>query len=160
MKNLKITVPDGYEIDKENSTFEEIVFKKVEKTLPKKWEDIINLNNTVKGCTVSPYGNIVVNHITCDKDKFVFPTKEEAEACVALAQLCVLRDIYNGEPLDAWVDWTDSSIGKYCLNFQEDKLICNTFFMSRRPLVFKTEELRDEFLKNFKDLIIKAKPLL
>ena len=27
-KNLKIQVPEGYEIDKENSTFNEIVFKK------------------------------------------------------------------------------------------------------------------------------------
>ena len=34
-KELKIEVPQGYEIDKENSTFEKIVFKKVEKELPK-----------------------------------------------------------------------------------------------------------------------------
>ena len=29
-KKLKINIPEGYEIDKEKSTFEEIVFKKVE----------------------------------------------------------------------------------------------------------------------------------
>nr|DAU65294.1 MAG TPA: hypothetical protein [Caudoviricetes sp.] len=39
-KELKIEVPQGYEIDKENSTFEKIVFKKVEKELPKSWEDL------------------------------------------------------------------------------------------------------------------------
>ena len=34
-KEFKIEVPDGYEVDKENSTFEKIIFKKVEKELPK-----------------------------------------------------------------------------------------------------------------------------
>lgn len=33
MKNLKINVPEGYEIDKEKSTFENIVFKEVEKDI-------------------------------------------------------------------------------------------------------------------------------
>lgn len=37
-KELKIQVPEGYEIDKENSTFENIVFKR--KELPKSWEDL------------------------------------------------------------------------------------------------------------------------
>lgn len=39
-KELKIQAPEGYEIDKENSTFEKIVFKKEERKLPKKWEDL------------------------------------------------------------------------------------------------------------------------
>lgn len=34
-KEFKIQMPEGYEIDKENSTFEKIVFKKIEKELPK-----------------------------------------------------------------------------------------------------------------------------
>ena len=41
-KKLKINIPEGYEIDKEKSTFEEIVFKKVEDPLaklPKTWEE-------------------------------------------------------------------------------------------------------------------------
>ena len=39
-KKLKINIPEGYEIDRDNSTFEEIVFKKVEDPLaklPKTW---------------------------------------------------------------------------------------------------------------------------
>lgn len=30
-KEVKITIPEGYEIDKENSTFEHIKFKKIHK---------------------------------------------------------------------------------------------------------------------------------
>ena len=37
-KELKIDIPEGYEIDKENSTFERIVFKK-KYTYPKSWEE-------------------------------------------------------------------------------------------------------------------------
>ena len=40
-REMKIQVPEGYEIDREKSTFESIVFKKVEaKDLPKRWEDL------------------------------------------------------------------------------------------------------------------------
>ena len=39
MKELKIEVPQGYEIDKEKSTFEKIVFKKIKVELPKTWDE-------------------------------------------------------------------------------------------------------------------------
>ena len=39
MKELKIEVPQGYEIDKEKSTFEKIVFKKVE-DLPMRFDEM------------------------------------------------------------------------------------------------------------------------
>ena len=40
-REMKIQVPEGYEIDREKSTFESIVLKKVEvKELPKSWEGL------------------------------------------------------------------------------------------------------------------------
>ncbi|HOG38227.1 MAG TPA: hypothetical protein PLD95_02030 [bacterium] len=39
-KTVEINVPDGYEIDKEKSTFEKIVFKAIEQNLPECWEDL------------------------------------------------------------------------------------------------------------------------
>ena len=40
-KSIKIDVPKGYEIDKEKSTFERIVFKPIiEEKLPECWEDL------------------------------------------------------------------------------------------------------------------------
>ena len=38
-KEFKIQVLKGYKIDRENSTFEMIVFKKIENELPKSWEE-------------------------------------------------------------------------------------------------------------------------
>tara|TARA_R110002126_G_scaffold100487_1_gene231999 strand:+ start:1757 stop:1912 length:156 start_codon:yes stop_codon:yes gene_type:complete len=39
MKDLKINAPKGYEIDKDKSTFENIVFKEIN-VLPSSWDDL------------------------------------------------------------------------------------------------------------------------
>lgn len=51
---MKIQVPEGYEIDRENSTFENIIFRKAERKLPKKWEDL----ETINGFYVNSASNI------------------------------------------------------------------------------------------------------
>lgn len=38
-KELKITPPIGYEIDRQKSTFEKIVFKKIEPCKPTTWKE-------------------------------------------------------------------------------------------------------------------------
>lgn len=117
-KELKIEVPQGYEIDKEKSTFEKIVFKKVEKELPKSWEDLM----TVKGYCVSTFSKIEDCSEECytyKENKNIFPTKEEAEACLALAQLCQLRDRYN----DGWKpDWEDDNQFKWNIHVFKDDI--------------------------------------
>ena len=154
-KELKIQVPEGYEIDKENSTFEKIVFKKIENKLPKKWEDLYE----VKGWFVDFHSDVVTSGSmrTGDSVKNRFPTKEEAKACLALAQLCQLRDRYN----DGWKpNWKDDGEIKYCIEFFKGKIEKECHYITKRVLCFKTRELRDKFLENFRDLIEIAKPLL
>ena len=160
-KEMKIQVPEGYEIDRENSTFENIVFKKVENELPKSWEDLYE----VGGWFVDFQSKVVTSGSmrTADSVKNRFPTKEEAEACLALAQLCQLRDRYN----DGWKpDWENRAQNKFIIYIHPDneilfdKISANTHAVSRHLLTFKTQELRDKFLENFKDLIETAKPLL
>lgn len=153
-KEMKIQVPEGYEIDKENSTFEKIVFKR--KELPKSWEDLI----TVKGYCVTTFSKIedcCEECYTYKENKNIFPTREEAEACLALAQLCQLRDRYN----DGWKpDWEDYEQFKWCIVFFKDNIRVAEYLFIKKMLAFKTEELRDKFLENFRDLIETAKPLL
>lgn len=155
-KELKIEVPQGYEIDKEKSTFEKIVFKKVEKELPKSWEEL----DIVKGFYVDSLSKIAgTGEETCAEEynRNTFPTKEEAEACIALAQLCQLRDRYN----DGWKpDWDSMSETKYVLEISRNIVVKNFYGNRHKILAFKTEELRDKFLENFRDLIETAKPLL
>ena len=153
-KEMKIQVPEGYEIDREKSTFENIVFKKAGRKLPKKWEDLY----MVKGWFVDFHSDVVTTNImhTADSVKNRFPTKEEAEACLALAQLCQLRDRYN----DGWKpDWNDVN-EKYIIYFHADKIIRGDTCRAQSVLHFKAKKLRDKFLENFRDLIEIAKPLL
>lgn len=153
-KEFKIQVPEGYEIDRENSTFEKIVFKKLENELPKSWKDLYE----VKGWFVDFHSKVVTSGSmrTADSVKNRFPTKEEAKACLALAQLCQLRDRYNNGWKPNWNDGTN----KYSIYFTCDEIDGVCEYCSHRVLAFKTRELRDEFLENFRDLIETAKPLL
>ena len=152
-KEMKIQVPEGYEIDREHSTFENIIFRKVERKLPKKWEDLENVNGHYAdswGDVRCYYGVNTPDHT----NKNIFPTKEEAEACLALAQLRQLRDRYNG----GWKpNYKDNNV-KYLLYYWGDTITKSRTTGASNLLVFKTEELRDKFLENFRDLIETAKP--
>lgn len=164
-KSFKINIPEGFEIDKEKSTFEEIVFKPIKKELPKKWEDL----HTVQGYCVD-----FNTEIKSSKPDFlvggmyktsrnVFPTLKEAEASIALAQLCQLRDIYN----EGWKpNWVDIKQNKYVIGFEYNpELEIEDIYMTQNNIVrnvitLKSIELAKQFLENFKDLIEQAKPLL
>ena len=155
-KEMKIQVLEGYEIDRENSTFENIIFRKAERKLPKKWEDLENVN----GYYVDSWGDVRCYYGVNTPDhtnKNIFPTKEEAEACLALAQLCQLRDRYNEGWKPHWEDYNET---KYCIEFCQGRIETIDRVNCHKILTFKTEDLRDKFLENFKDLIETAKPLL
>ena len=139
---LTIEPKNGKVIDLENSDLSvgKIVFKKKEKELPTKWEDLDN--------------SIIKSYLCRD-----FPTIEEIEANKALRKLCYLRDAYNGEPLANWCDCEDDNT-KYCIYFYEEKICKTRNRGDRKVLSFKTAELRDKFSKNFEKLILTAKPLL
>ena len=153
-RELKIEVPNGYEIDKEKSTFEKIIFKKVQ-DLPKSWKEF----GEVKGwfvdnmCEIDYYNE---GDSTNDMDKNLFPTEEEAEACLALAQLCQLRDRYN----DGWKPCWNTNTMKHCIYVSKGEIRGGHQFENSRILTFEKREIRDKFLENFKDLIEIAKPLL
>lgn len=152
MEKIKITPPSGYEVDKEKSTFEEIVFKKIEKKLPTKWEDF----NEVYGYSMQ---NDKANyaHFSSQFSKTLWPTKELAEAAVALCRLVRFRDAWN----DGWIpNWESKSELKHTIIHCENDIARSSYLVYHEILSFKTEEIRDKFLQTFRDLIETAKPLL
>jgi hypothetical protein len=76
-KEIKINVPEGYEIDKEKSTFEKIVFKKSD-GLPMGWCDL----KEVGGYYISSSSAVreYDPNWPLDTNRNTWPTKEEAEA--------------------------------------------------------------------------------
>ena len=151
-KKLKINIPEGYEIDKEKSTFEEIVFKKVEDPLaklPKTWEEYCK---RTKGYT-SYYGySINENTYETKFDGFYneFFTKERVKQYVALGKLLQLRDYWVG-------DWKINSDNIYVIY---KNVIIVAIPNSDFPLSFPTREMAERFKECFKDLIKKAYPLV
>jgi hypothetical protein len=91
MNQFKIQIPEGHQIDLENSSLESgiIKFKPIKKQLPKSWEEI---NIIEEGYFINPDSNVC----KCTNNQNIFPTQELAKASIALAKLSVLRDIYRG----------------------------------------------------------------
>jgi hypothetical protein len=154
MKTLKIEIPDGYEIDTAKSTFEEIVFKESKKELPKSWEEL----EQIQGCWVQSNSTLFYDkrETIASEHKNVFKTKEQAQASIALAQLSQLRDVYR----QGWrPDWGDES-EKYVIKKVGQKLKIYDCRATIHFLSFQSEEIAEQFLNNFKDLIEEASPLL
>ena len=158
-KKLKINIPEGYEIDKEKSTFEEIVFKKIEdpfSKLPKTWEEYCK---RTKGYT-SYYGySINENTYETKFDGFYneFFTKERVKQYVALGKLLQLRDYWVG-------DWKNDSNNFVNVIYNLNGEIKNMGLSHKQslnfPLTFPTIEMAQKFIKCFKDLINEACPLI
>lgn len=98
-------------------------------------------------------------------EKLVAPNKELADATIALLKVLFLRDYYN----EGWQpNWIDQHQEKFCIiNFLEEIDLINYSKKSKfeenkfyHILTFKTEEIRDKFLEEQKELLEIAKPLL
>jgi hypothetical protein len=155
-KSIQIEVPNGYEIDKENSTFENIVFKPIELDLPETWGDMgyIDGYRILGDCDIK---QALAYDTTFRMHRHIFATKEQAEASIALAQLSQLREVYR----DGWKpNWKDGWQRKYVIDIFTNEINSDYFFSRNLFLSFQSAEVRDMFLKNFRDLIEQAKPLM
>lgn len=157
---IKINVPEGMEIDRENSTFECIKFKPKKKDLPKTWKEFCE-NNPRKDAEryIGEYSDIlgtVNGKRDSETDANVLPSEKYAEAMLALCKLIQLRDCYN----NGWKpDW-NSFDRKYIICYYCNEIVISSLQRSHCLLAFKTEDLRNTFRENFKDLIEQAKLLL
>lgn len=148
-KELKIIPPIGYEIDRQKSTFEKIIFKKIPEN-PKTWEEYCSL---MEGKTVyyTNCNNIIVRGFSDAHDKFA--TKKRAEQFIALGKLLQLRDCwvkgYDEFRYAVYGDWLG---GTAICDWREN--------ITHYPLTFPTKEMAEEFKDCFEDLIKQAFPLV
>ena len=160
-KELKIQIPEGYKIDKENSTFEKIVFKKKD-TKPRSWEEYCknfkgqyyyiqdNRDNIATSFTPDGYGLVSAY-------KNYIPTKELTEAFLAMMQLMSLRQAWIGD----WTpDWSSRYSSNYCVVGVGDCFDVCILGKCRHALSFPTIEMATDFMDCFRDLLEIAKPLL
>jgi len=124
------------------------------KQLPKSWEELVAFKGFYvdSDCTIDKCMDYTI-HID---NRNVFATKEQAEASIAMAQLSQLREVYR----DGWKpDWKDKE-DKYCIEYYTDEINNCRYCITSQFLSFQSADVRDEFLENFSDLILTAKPLM
>ena len=149
-KEIKITPPEGYEIDKENSTFECIKFKPV----IKRWRDY--KYNDVRGYYIDKTGNIIKVDFCSNwvKNRNVFATKKQAKSAIAMAyisQIMANDERFGGVVTDE--EWNDISMLKHTIERQECNIKKTTSLTCYKFLAFHTREQRNLFLEENKDLV-------
>lgn len=165
MEKHEIKIPEGCEVDTITTEGGSVVvtFKAKERKLPKNWEQFCETHPiTSKDCFINDNSVLLDDMFDEERDwkedRNLLPDRATAEAVLALCQLIQLRDCYN----QGWVpDWNDEDEKKcmIILKAGEPIQIAPFYTMAYSPLYFKTNELRDQFLGNFRDLIEKLRPL-
>ena len=151
-KELKINVPDGYEIDRENSTLECIKFKKKEGDTP--WKD--GYPKEITGYYISTDSDIMyTDGCYCyDNNINVFNTFKQANSALAMAQISQImaNDKRFGGPITD-DEWGCIDVDKYVIRREQNNIQCGLTFTINQFLAFHTEEQRDLFLKENEDLV-------
>lgn len=147
-KELNIIPPIGYEIDRQKSTFEKIIFKKITEN-PKTWEDYCSLMKW-KTMYYTNCNNIIVSGFSDAHDKFV--TKKRAEQFIALGKLLQLRDY--------WVKHSKFKDAVGVFTWNDGLIVTNNCDINDCALTFPTLEMADKFITCFMDLIKQASPLV
>lgn len=160
---MEIKVPEGCEMEKVSTGEGKVMvkLKAKEPKYPKSWEEFCRMNHETKVGESCIMADSSIRTPGCtfqrcvDKDKNLLPDRATTEAVLALCQLIQLRDAYNGD----WVPNWRSNIYKYVIYYKNHEIVTSTSWYTPELLYFKTKELCDEFLRNFRPLIEKLKPL-
>lgn len=157
-KKLKINIPEGYEVDKEKSTFEKIIFKKVDSlsNLPKTWEEYCKQTVGCKSYFHTRYPEPCIRESpSFDGVYCEFSTEERVEQYVALGRLIQLRDYWTNN----WKSNGNSFI-VYTARFHPQLIRVGMSRGTNYPLAFPTEQMAEKFKECFTGLLIEASPLL
>jgi hypothetical protein len=127
-------------------------------TIPNSWEECDKQGMYY----ISAHSEILKIHnraIDIKTDRKLLPTKELAEAMLALCQLLVLRNETWKRDGNWQLDWSNDSI-KHTISCSDNQIETDSWRGLHHILAFRTEQIRDEFLEKHRSLIEIAKPLL
>lgn len=154
METKEIIIPQGWEIDEVRGN--KIILMESKKELPKTWEEcykLLGIGEFINDfCYICGY--------TCNEaganEKNILPTGL-GKPMLALCKLLVCREIYR----QGWKpNWYDSKTKKWVIEYVNNNIASMTYMQTSRVLSFQSEEIRDQFLENFKYLIEEAKELI
>lgn len=156
-KELKIEIPEGYEIDKENSTFEKIIFQK--KAI-ERWKD--DISKEIKGWVLDCDSNIIYNGtgFNTHANHNLFVTKALAKHALATARISQI--LKNDDRFGATLFYGSTRREVHELSIKRT-LVGLQFYIRSYPvasllpnklLIFNTEWQADLFLRENEDLLM------
>ena len=136
---MKINIPEGFEIDKENSSLEtgDIVFKEVEKKYPSNFQYDYKRDGSLLSFSVS---------------------EKYAKKLDVLDTLLCLRDEYNR--IDGFTEGFRFGEENWCIGNDDNELVLLELFNQNSPMHFGKEETAELFLKNFEKQLETVKEFL
>ena len=153
-----INIPEGYEIDKEQSNESKIVLKKVEIERVSRWKEYCEkMKGKASYYFIVDSNEVKPSHFGSAPVLSEFEERKDTEAIAAFCKLIMLRKnwIKNWEP-----DWTNNDDEKFVIVADANRIEEKMFYCMSHPLSFPTEEMCDKFIDTFRDLLEIAKPLL
>jgi len=155
-KEVKIKIPEGYEIDKEKSTFECIKFKKKEVSWRSTETNNLNYINKISGYTIGVGSEPleVKNWLHTKFNRFLFATEKQAKSALAMAQISQIMandKRFGGVVTDE--EWTKDSMIKYCIKRSGRYGYPEIVYKHYHFLAFHTKEQRDLFIEENEDLV-------
>ena len=156
-QTIEIEVPDGKKaVWKDNK----VVFEDIKSQFPKTWEEFCEQNMIKKSEYYLDPSSYILELYNDERDVFsdrnVLPTRQAAEAHLALMQLHQLRDCYR----QGWEpDW-NNDCDKYIIVKNRDIYVVFGGNWTNQFLSFQDRERAEEFLTNFRELIEKAGDLI
>lgn len=154
--NNIINIPEGFEIDKEQSTEHQIVLRKIDNRA-RSWEEYCKKMEGKSSYWLHEVDGDIKSKYFCSEPYLSeFEDKEDVEALIAFCKLRKLRKDWIGE----WKpDWTRHEI-KFTIVVEGNEIVDGINTNVRCSMCFPTKEMRDEFVDTFRDLLEIAKPLL
>ena len=156
-QTIEIDVPDGkIAIWKDNK----VVFEDIKPQFPKTWEEFCKQNMIKKSEYYLNPSSCILELRDYKREVFsdrnVLPTRQAAEAHLALMQLHQLRDCYR----EGWEPNWNNDCNKYIIVKNRDKYVVFGGNWTNQFLSFQDRERAEEFLTNFRELIEKAGDLI
>lgn len=164
-RNIKLTLTKAKEWYSKGGELKEIALQAYSKEelnkvdLPKTWEEFCGNYPIKEGESYAGDSSEIYTYCESNDerdselDRNMCPTPKSAEAHLALIQLEQLRDCWR----QGWrPNWNNAQQAKCYICYYQGKFKISTLYETRRFLSFPTQEIAEEFLKCFKNLIEQA----
>lgn len=139
MENIKVNVPEGYEIDKERSNIDlerGIIDIKLKEKI-ERWRD--NIDAIVKGYYINGGDSEIIKvndtNTNCEDNYNIFATEKQAKSALAMARISQIMandERFGGVITDE--EWEDNSKFKFVINRLNNNIYIVIVFML--PIIF------------------------